>query len=193
MERIVKVERITGETKINVELDLDGTGVRNIKTGVGYLDHMLEAWTLHGKFNLTLSCDGDLEVCPHHTVEDVAITLGKAFHDALGDRKGIARFATCYLPMDETLTRTSIDISGRPYHVFRGELSTQSVGQYPMEMVEHFFYSFAHNAGITLHQEILYGTNDHHKVESLYKGLSRSLADAVKIIDDQILSTKGVL
>ena len=181
MQRISELSRDTKETQIKAKLNLDGSGKRAISTGIGYLDHMLEAWALHGSFDLDLDCKGDLEVCPHHSIEDIAIVLGKVFRQCLGDRLGLIRFGDSLLPMDEALTRTVVDISGRPFHVYKGQLNTEKVGEYPTEMVKHFFYSFTINAEITLHQEVLYGENDHHIVESLYKGLSRSLKKAVAI------------
>jgi len=193
MKRETDIQRITGETDIKGKLNLDGTGIRKIATGIGFLDHVLELWAFHGKFDLELECKGDLYVCPHHSIEDIAIALGEAFKKALGERKGIQRYATCYLPMDETLSRTIVDISGRPFHVFHACFNTPNVGTFPTEMVSHFFYSFAINAGITLHQEILYGENDHHKIESLFKGFAKALQDGIYQQGEDIPSTKGVL
>jgi len=194
MTRNTNFSRKTGETQIQGCLNLDGSQNRNIDTGVAFLDHMLDLLAFHGRFDLEIKCIGDLDVCPHHTIEDTAITLGQAFVKAIGDRKGIIRYGSCYLPMDETLTRTVLDISGRPFHVYKGELSSPSVGNFPTEMVSHFFYSFAINASITLHQEILYGSNDHHKIESLFKGLAVALNIAVQkrqlIIDNKISQTR---
>ncbi len=193
MKRQAKFERNTKETQIKGSLLIDGKGIAKIETGIGFLDHMLELFAFHSNIDLNLKCKGDLEVCPHHTIEDIALSLGSALSDALGNRKGIARYATFYLPMDETLTRTSIDISGRPYHVLIGEFSTQQIGALPTEMLKHFFYSFCMEAKLTLHQEIIYGSNDHHRAESLFKGLAKCLAKAVTIESDQIPSTKGQL
>ena len=194
MKRETTFQRITNETEIQGKLNLDGSGIRKIKTGIGFLDHMLELWTFHGEFDLELTCKGDLHVCPHHSIEDIAITLGEAFQKALGERKGIERYATCYLPMDETLSRTVIDISGRPVHLFHAQFHTPVIGTFPTEMVSHFFYSFTINAGITLHQEILYGSNDHHKAESLFKGLAKALQQGVRIKSGETVpSTKGIL
>ncbi|MCP4104568.1 MAG: imidazoleglycerol-phosphate dehydratase HisB [Desulfobacteraceae bacterium] len=195
MKRNTNFQRITSETDIKGILNLDGSGKRTIDTGIGFLNHMLELWTFHAGFDLELICKGDLDVCPHHSIEDIAIALGQAFEKSMGDRKGIQRYATCYLPMDETLSRTVVDISGRPVHIFNCHFNTHAVGKFPTEMVSHFFYSFTMNAGITLHQEILYGNNDHHKVESLFKGLSRALTDAIicKNGDKDVPSTKGLL
>jgi imidazoleglycerol-phosphate dehydratase len=185
--------RQTGETKIQLNLCLDGSGNRKIQTGIGFLDHMLELFTFHGTFDLELDCKGDLDVCPHHSIEDIAIVLGQAMDNALGDRKNIARYACCYLPMDECLSRTVIDVSGRPYHVFNAQFETSMIGSCPTEMISHFFYSFVMNAKITLHQEILYGQNDHHKAESLFKGLGRALHDSIQLCQSGIPSTKGLL
>ncbi len=175
MSRKYKFERNTKETKIKGILELDGSGVAEINTGIGFLDHMLDLLAFHSGFNLELTCKGDLEVCAHHSIEDIALAIGKAFVEALGDKKGIRRYSHFYLPMDETLSRTVVDISGRPYHVFIGEFLTENVGTLPTEMIKHFFHSFAISAGLTLHQEIFYGENDHHKAESLFKGLGRCL------------------
>lgn len=193
MIRETTFERKTKETQINGKFVIDGQGKATIDTGIGFLDHMLELFSFHAKFDLDLTCKGDLEVCPHHSVEDIGLSLGAACHKALKDRKGIARYATCYLPMDETLTRTCIDVSGRPYHVFIGGFSTPQIGALPTEMIKHFFFSFCMEAKLTLHQEILYGENDHHISESLFKGFARSIAEAVVIESDKIPSTKGQL
>ena len=186
-------DRKTKETHIQGSINLDGAGKADISTGVGFLDHMLELFTFHSGFDLTLKNDGDLEVDTHHSVEDIALALGDAVKTALGDCKGIARYATFYLPMDETLVRTSLDISGRAYHIFRGHYGGEMVGELPTEMATHFFKSFSDKAGFTLHQEILYGQNDHHKVEALFKGFGRALREAVAIVGDEVPSTKGVL
>lgn len=195
MNRQSSFERNTRETQITGNINLDGTGKSEIKTGVGFLDHMIDQLAVHGKMDIMLECSGDLDVCAHHSIEDIAIAMGEAFRSALSDKKGIQRYASMYLPMDECLTRTVIDVSGRPYHVFIGEFKTPMIGDLPSEMIEHFFYSFAINAGITMHQEILYGSNDHHRVESLFKGLAHALRKAVSITGnkDEVLSTKGTL
>ncbi|MBU2511828.1 imidazoleglycerol-phosphate dehydratase HisB [bacterium] len=193
MKRQVAFERNTKETQIKGNLLIDGKGIAKIDTGIGFLDHMLELFSFHSSIDLNLKCKGDLKVCAHHSIEDIAISLGSAFNKALGERVGITRYATCYLPMDETLTRTSIDISGRPYHVFIGGFSNQQVGILPTEMIKHFFYSFCMEAKLTLHQEIMYGENDHHKSESLFKGFAKCLAKSVVIESDKIPSTKGQL
>lgn len=193
MSRQYKFERKTKETDIKGVLNLEGSGKTKIRSGIGFLDHMLDLLAFHSGFDLELTCKGDLEVCAHHTVEDIALTLGEAFLVALGDKKGIKRYAHCYLPMDETLSRTVIDISGRPYHVFLGEFLTENIGTLPTEMIKHFFCSFSVASKTTLHQEIFYGENDHHKAESLFKGLGKCLSQAVEIVSDQVPSSKGVL
>jgi imidazoleglycerol-phosphate dehydratase len=195
MKNSAKFKRETLETKIDGSIDLKGSGKGTIQTGIGFLDHMLELFKFHAGFDLELKVDGDLHVCPHHTIEDVALTLGSAFQDALQDKKGINRYATCYLPMDESLTRTVIDVSGRSYHRFQGTFKTENVGQFPTEMVIHFFQSFSSAAKITLHQEILYGDNDHHKIESLFKGFARAIHQAIskRVGFEALPSTKGML
>lgn len=193
MSRKTIFHRKTNETEIKGQLNLAGKGVCDIQTGIGFLDHMLELWAFHSGFDVTLNCQGDLHVCAHHSIEDIAITLGTGFLEALTDRKGIARYASVYLPMDETLTRTVVDISGRPCHVFKGVLKGNKIGDFPLEMTQHFFQSFVSNAKITLHQEILYGDNDHHRVESLFKGFAMALAQATTLTSKKIPSSKGVL
>lgn len=193
MMRKSEIIRETNETKIQLKLNLDGKKNYSFKTGIAFLDHMLELFCFHSSLDLDLSCQGDLKVDAHHTVEDIGIVLGKAINDALGDKKGICRYATVYLPMDETLTRTNLDFSGRFYHVFKVSFSNNFLGNLPTEMVEHFFYSLACNTNLTLHQELIYGSNDHHKVESLFKGFGLSLKQAIKIDGNLILSSKGSL
>ncbi len=195
MTNTAKFKRETFETKILGSINLNGSGKGTIQSGIGFLDHMLELFKFHAGFDLELKVEGDLHICPHHTIEDVGLTLGSAFQDALKDKKGINRYATCYLPMDESLTRTVLDISGRSYHVFQGQFKTENVGQFPTEMVSHFFQSFSSTAFITLHQEILYGENDHHKIESLFKGFARAIHQAIsKRVGFEVLpSTKGTL
>jgi imidazoleglycerol-phosphate dehydratase len=193
MPRTFTFERNTNETKIKGVLALEGQGKGEIKTGIGFFDHMLELFAFHSSFNLKLVCNGDLDVCAHHSVEDIALAIGNALTEALGDKTGIRRYACEYLPMDETLSRTVVDISGRPFHVFKGSFSTPAIGQLPTEMIKHFFYSVAVSAKLTLHQEIFYGENDHHKAESLFKGFGRCLTQAVQIVGDEIPSSKGVL
>ena len=195
MKRIHKFKRKTKETQIEGQINVDGKGLFSIQTGIGFLDHMLEQLAFHSKMNIELTCKGDLHICQHHSIEDISIALGKGFDLALGDRIGIKRYASFYLPMDECLTRTSIDISGRAFHVFKGTFGTSMIGTFPAEMVRHFFYSFCMNAKITLHQEILYAENDHHRIESLFKGLAKSIFEAVQLLGEtnEVQSTKGSL
>jgi len=195
MAYTAKFKRETLETKIKGSINLKGSGKGTIQSGIGFLDHMLELFKFHAGFDLELDVESDLHVCPHHTIEDIALALGAAFQEALKDKKGIHRYASCYLPMDESLTRTVIDVSGRSYHIFLGQFNTENVGQLPTEMVKHFFQSFSSAAGITLHQEILYGDNDHHKIESLFKGFARAIYQAIskRTGFDALPSTKGIL
>ncbi|RMB01788.1 imidazoleglycerol-phosphate dehydratase HisB [Eilatimonas milleporae] len=194
--RTASVERKTRETDIAVTLTLDGTGQYDVSTGIGFLDHMLEQLARHGLFDLTLKARGDLHIDGHHTTEDCGITLGTAFKKALGDMKGIRRYGHCLLPMDETLTRVALDISGRPFLVWKVPFPREKIGDYDTELFEEFFRAFAFAAGITLHVENLYGVNSHHMIESTFKGVARSLRDAVEIDPrkaDAIPSTKGTL
>ena len=194
--RKAAITRTTKETDIRVDVDLDGTGVSSIDTGIGFLDHMLDLLARHSRIDLTVKAKGDLHIDQHHTTEDVGIALGQAVKQALGDMKGITRYADAHLPMDETLTRVAIDISGRPFLVFRAEFRHHKVGAFDTELVREWFQAFATNAGITLHVETLYGTNDHHIAESCYKGLARALRAAIAIDSraaNEIPSTKGAL
>lgn len=193
--RTAKIERNTNETQINIELNLDGSGIHNIATGIGFLDHMLTHLAVHGLFDLTVKATGDLHIDVHHTVEDVALTLGAAFDRALGDRKGIVRMASFYAPMDETLTFVALDLSGRPYSVIQAEWGSAPVGQIPTSLFPHFFESFAVTARCNLHARVLYGRDDHHKAEALFKAFARAL-DAATSIDSRrqtVPSTKGTL
>lgn len=193
--RIGKLNRKTNETCVDVELNLDGTGHAEISTGIGFFDHMLNLFAAHGQFDLKVTCVGDLEVDGHHSVEDIGITLGAALKAALGDKRGITRYGTFFLPMDETLALVSLDISGRPYLVCEiGELAP-TIGTFDTELVEEFLRAFAVNAGLTLHAKILYGRNSHHKVEAIFKALGHSLKTAVAIDEKNhgVPSTKGVL
>lgn len=193
--RVAEIERNTNETKIKLKINLDGSGKTDIKTGVGFFDHMLNLLCFHGNIDLDLNAEGDLEVCDHHMVEDVGIALGKCFLDALGDKKGILRYGNFFLPMDETLAHVSLDISGRPYLHFECDFKREKIGEFSSEMVVEFFRAFAFNSGITLHARVLYGENDHHKAEALFKALGRALKEA-KTIDKNnmvIPSTKGLL
>ena len=193
-DRTAAVRRETAETDIEVTLDIDGDGETTVETGVGFFDHMLRSFGTHGLFDLTVRCDGDLEVDDHHTVEDVAITLGQAFDEALGEKRGIARFADRRVPMDEALAAVVVDISGRPYFTFDGSFSQETVGEMTSHMARHFLRSLATNAGLTLHARIE-GENAHHEVEALFKALARALDDATRIDDrrSDAPSTKGEL
>ena len=194
--RSASISRTTRETDISVEVRLDGTGKSDISTGVGFFDHMLDQIARHSLIDLTIKAKGDLHIDFHHTVEDVGIALGQAFKQAIGDMKGITRYADVHLPMDETLTRVAIDISGRAFLVFRTRFHTDRIGTFDTQLVREFFQAFAMNAGITLHVETLYGENDHHIAESCFKGLARALRMAVAIDQrqaDRVPSTKGTL
>jgi imidazoleglycerol-phosphate dehydratase len=194
--RAARVSRRTNETDVTVSLALDGAGQATIATGVGFLDHMLDLLARHALFDLDLRVTGDLHVDQHHTVEDSGIALGQAFAQALGDKKGIARYGSLHLPMDETLTRVALDISGRPFLVFRTAFPTEKIGAFDAELVREFFQAFAMNAGITLHVETLYGQNSHHIAESCFKGLARALRAAVALDPREggrVPSTKGSL
>jgi len=193
--RAAAVSRETGETTIEVTLDLDGDGESTVDTGIGFFDHMLTALAKHGLFDLTVRCDGDLEIDDHHTVEDVGITLGEAFEEALGDKRGIVRYADRRVPLDEALASVVVDVSGRPYFVFDGDFSQQQIGDFTSDMARHFAESLALNAGLTLHAEIVAGTNAHHEVESLFKSLARALDDATRVDErrSDTPSTKGEL
>jgi imidazoleglycerol-phosphate dehydratase len=194
--RKASVSRKTTETNVTCEVNLDGTGKYAISTGVGFLDHMLEQLARHSLIDIKLNTKGDLHIDQHHTVEDSGIALGQAVAKALGDRKGIRRFASCDLAMDETLTRCAIDVSGRPFLVFRCEFPRHKIGEFDSELVREWFQAFAMNAGITLHLENTYGVNAHHIAESSFKALARALRDATEIDPrqkDRIPSTKGTL
>ena len=194
--RKATISRNTAETKINLTLDLDGTGKSEIATGVGFLDHMLTLFAKHGRFDLTVSCQGDTWVDDHHTAEDVGIALGQAFKTALGDKKGIARYGNMILPMDESLILTAVDLSGRGYLGYDLQIPTQKVGTFDTELVEEFWLGFIRNAECTLHIRKMAGTNSHHIIEGAFKSASRSLRAAVAIeaaFADEIPSTKGVL
>ena len=194
-KRISKIERITRETKIKLELNLEGSGKSDVKTGIGFLDHMLDLWTFHSLFNLKLTCKGDLEIDTHHTTEDIALAIGNALDEAVGTKKGIVRYGHSYVPMDESLLRVALDFSGRPDFVFSGEFLQSTIGNLDTQMIRHFFKSLAMSSRMTLHMSILYGINDHHKCEGLFKALGRSLRQAVEIDPRRIgvSSTKGVL
>jgi len=194
--RTASLSRKTRETDIAVEVTLDGSGKSEISTGVGFFDHMLDQIARHSLIDLKIQASGDLHIDFHHTVEDVGIALGQAIRQALGDLKGITRYADVHLPMDETLTRVALDISGRAFLVFRTEFHTPKIGEFDTQLVREFFQAFAMNAGITLHVETLYGVNDHHISESCFKGLARALRIAIAIDERQsgrVPSTKGTL
>lgn len=194
--RTATIHRETSETSIHVEVNLDGTGRYSVSTGIGFLDHMLEQLSRHSLIDLNVVAKGDLHIDQHHTTEDTALAIGEAISKALGDRKGITRFGTAYAPMDEALTRCALDISGRPYLVWKVKFDTLRLGEWDTELIEHWFQSFGQTAGLTLHVENLYGTNNHHIVESSYKALARALRQAVEIDPrkaDAIPSTKGTL
>ena len=193
--REASIERNTNETKIKLTINLDGSGKTSINTGVGFFDHMLNLMAFHGNMDLEVKAKGDLEVCDHHMVEDVGIALGKCFLDALGDKRGIRRYGNFFLPMDETLAQVALDISGRPFLHFDCEFKRESIGTFSTEMVLEFFRAFAFNSGITLHARVLYGENDHHKAEALFKALGRALREAKDVDKDNMAvpSTKGML
>jgi imidazoleglycerol-phosphate dehydratase len=194
--RIATITRKTSETSIDVTVNLDGTGAYTVSTGIGFFDHMLEQLSRHGLIDLDVKTVGDLHIDQHHTVEDTGIAIGEAVKQALGEKRGIRRYAEALSPMDETLTRVALDISGRPFLVWKTEFSQKRLGEMDTEMFEHFFHSFAQAAGITLHVETLYGQNNHHIAESAFKGLARALRTAVEIDPrkaDAIPSTKGML
>jgi imidazoleglycerol-phosphate dehydratase len=194
--RKATVKRTTKETDVAVTVDLDGRGEAAIATGIGFLDHMLDLLARHSRIDMTVKAAGDLHIDHHHTTEDVGIALGQAVKQALGDMRGITRYADVHLPMDEALTRVAIDISGRPFLVFKSVFSRDKIGTFDTELVQEWFQAFAMNAGITLHVETLYGTNDHHISESCFKGLARALRTAVAIdprAKDEVPSTKGSL
>ncbi len=194
--RTAEINRKTKETDVSVKLNLDGKGESEINTGCGFFDHMLDLFARHGRFDLTVKCVGDVNVDYHHTVEDVGIVLGQAFKKALGDMRGIIRYGTTILPMDESLILTALDISGRSYLKLDLPMRATKIGDFPVELVEEFFLAFVRHAGLTLHVNKLAGTNAHHIVEGTFKSFARSMKQAVKIDTDfanEIPSTKGVL
>jgi imidazoleglycerol-phosphate dehydratase len=194
--RKAAVKRTTKETDIQVEVNLDGTGTSAVATGIGFFDHMLDLLARHSRIDIKVAAKGDLHIDHHHTTEDVGIALGQAVKQALGDMKGITRYADVHVPMDEALTRVALDISGRPFLVFRATFGRDKVGTFDTELVQEWFQAFAMNAGVTLHVETLYGSNDHHIAESCFKGLARALRAAVAIDQraaGEVPSTKGTL
>tara|TARA_B110000014_G_scaffold257469_1_gene242102 strand:- start:74 stop:667 length:594 start_codon:yes stop_codon:yes gene_type:complete len=194
-KRAAKIECKTKETAIKLELNLDGSGITNINSGIGFLDHMLDLWAFHGMFDLKLKCDGDLEIDTHHTTEDIALALGRALAEAVGEKKGIFRYGHSYVPMDESLIRAALDLSGRPEFVFHGEFTQPTIGYLDTQMITHFFKSLAVSARMTLHLSILYGINDHHKCEGMFKSVGRALRAAVELDPRRkdVVSTKGTL
>ena len=194
MNRTAEITRKTRETDIKIKPDLDKSGEVSIDTGIGFLDHMLTALAVHGGFSLSVKCVGDLNVDGHHTTEDIGIVLGMAFREALGDKSGIMRYGSAFIPMDESLAFCSLDISARPFLVFNAQFTNERVGEFDTCLTEEFMRSFAFNAGITLHLRVEYGSNDHHKIEALFKALAYALKAAVKRnTDGSAVSTKGVL
>ena len=194
-KRYGEIKRQTAETNISLQLNLDSAGQGKISSGIGFFDHMLNLMTAHGQLDLTLTCQGDLNVDGHHSVEDIGIALGEAFKQAIGDKRGICRYGTFYLPMDESLAFVTLDISGRPFLVYDGGEMAPQVGGFDTELTEEFLRAFAMHAGITLHVKILYGTNTHHKIEAIFKALGHALRQAVSL-DPQVTgipSTKGML
>lgn len=194
-ERIASIQRKTKETDISARLNIDGSGSATINTGIGFFNHMLEGFAKHGFFDLNLNCEGDLAVDCHHTIEDCGIVLGRAIKEAVGDKKGIKRFGSCILPMDETLVLCAIDLSGRPYLVFDGEFTTDRVGYMDTEMVKEFFYAISYSAEMNLHIKVLNSGNNHHMIEAMFKSFARALDEATtfdpRITD--VMSTKGSL
>ncbi|MDR1939926.1 MAG: imidazoleglycerol-phosphate dehydratase HisB [Clostridiales bacterium] len=190
--RIAERTRKTKETDVSIKINLDGNGEGAIGTGMGFFDHMLDLFRVHGGFDVDISCKGDINVDYHHSVEDVAIVLGECVRTALGDKKGIRRYACAVIPMDEALAQVALDVSGRPFLVFNAHLSGKS-GEFDLELVEEFMRAFSYNAGATLHINLVYGSNGHHIAEAIFKAFARALSDAVKIVGDKIPSSKGIL
>ena len=195
MARIAEKRRTTRETDVYAKINLDGRGQSNISTGIGFLDHMLDLLARHALFDLDITCKGDLHIGDHHSVEDIGITLGQAFAEALGDKSGIVRFGAAYVPMDETLARAVVDLSGRAFVVYRVANTRERIGELDVEMVEHFWRSFAGEARCNLHIELFYGANQHHITEAVFKSAARSLSAATRISEriEGVLSTKGTL
>lgn len=194
--RSASVERKTNETDIRVEVNVDGAGTYDVSTGIGFLDHMLELFAKHGLFDLTVKCDGDLDVDAHHSVEDIALALGQAFAQAAGDKRGIRRYGHAYVPMDEALIRCALDLSGRPFLVCNaGDLKREVVGGFPTEMVDHFFRSFSSNFPMNLHIDVIRGDDTHHIIEGIFKAVTKALRTALEDDPrrDDVPSTKGVL
>lgn len=195
MARIAERRRTTQETDVYAKINLDGRGQSNVSTGIGFLDHMLDLFARHALFDVEISCKGDLDTGDHHSVEDIAITLGQAFAEAAGDKSGVVRFGAAYVPMDETLARAVVDLSGRAFVVYRVKNTRERIGELDVEMVEHFWRSFASEARCNLHIEVFYGANQHHITEAVFKSVARSLSAATRISEriEGVLSTKGTL
>ena len=195
MARQAEKRRKTKETDVAVKINLDGQGSSKISTGIGFLDHMLDLFAKHGLFDLEVTCSGDLHIDGHHSVEDIALTIGQAFAEALGEKAGVVRFGSAYVPMDETLARTVVDLSGRAFAVYRVENVRARIGELDVELVEHFWRSFAGEVKCNLHIEVFYGANQHHIVEAVFKSAARALSTATRISDriDGVMSTKGTL
>jgi imidazoleglycerol-phosphate dehydratase len=195
MSRKAEIKRKTRETDVQIALDLDGTGVNRIDTDVPFLDHMLELFARHGLFDLEITCKGDLKIDDHHSVEDTAICLGQAFAQAMGDKVGIVRYGVAYVPMDETLARSVVDLSGRSYLVYKVQNTRDRVGTFSVELAEHFWHSFAEHCKCNLHIEVFYGRNQHHITEAIFKSVARALSQAVRIDEriEGVMSTKGVI
>ena len=195
MARAANKRRTTRETDVGVSIDLDGRGDSRIATGIGFLDHMLELFARHGMFDLEVACSGDMHIDAHHSVEDIALTLGQAFAEALGDKSGIVRFGAAYVPMDETLVRAVVDLSGRAFTVYRVPRVRERIGELDVELVEHFWRSFAGEARCNLHIELMYGANQHHILEAVFKSAAKALFAATRVSDriEGVLSTKGSL
>jgi imidazoleglycerol-phosphate dehydratase len=193
--RSAEAKRETKETSVSVSIDLDGRGLSEISTGVGFLDHMLDLFARHGLFDIKISCRGDLHIDDHHSVEDVAITFGRAFADSLGDKAGIERYGVAYVPMDETLVRTVVDLSGRAYLVYNVPSMRPLIGTFAVELAEHFWHSFADATRANIHIELLYGRNQHHILEAVFKSAARSLAAATRLNPriEGVMSTKGTM
>ena len=193
MKRLSQISRKTNETNINLKINLDGNGTSVVKTEVGFLNHMISLLAFHSNIDIELDSKGDIEVCDHHLIEDIGIALGRSINEALGDKKGIKRYGTFFLPMDESLVMVSLDISGRSYLHFEARFKRESIGNFSTEMVKEFFRAVAFNAGITLHIKVLYGENDHHKIEGIFKCVGRAVKEAINIEGNIIPSSKGII
>lgn len=191
----IMLERKTKETQISLELKINGTGQTQIHSGIGFLDHLLDLLAFHARFDLNLTCQGDLVVDEHHSIEDIGIILGQAFREALAEEMNYQRYGSCWLPMDETLAHACVDISGRPFFVFKADFKREKIGEFPTEMVAEFFRAFAMNARMTLHLKIEYGENEHHKIEALFKATAYALREALEVVPgrDSPSSTKGII